>query len=214
MMLRKQSGQGILETLIALGILVMGVVGALGIVVSSISGTEISTEKGLLTQIARESLEAVRSQRDNNWLANDANPNVAWDANLVSGVDGTMIPIFNHTNRSWSFSFAPNSISDPQAVIYTKKNPVLGNVMFTQFEDPQNAPQGWTPSKYRRLVELQDICGPSSNPTYESPQGCPATFVNRKIGIRVLVTARVGESGDKTVVNMEEHLYQWKYVDK
>lgn len=72
-------GQGLLEAVIALGIIITGVVAALTLAIGSLSGANASESRIIAANFAREGIELVRNERDSNWVA--ARP---WDANIVA----------------------------------------------------------------------------------------------------------------------------------
>ncbi len=62
------AGQTIIETLVALFILVMGVTAATGLAIFSFSASTAITKQIISTGLAREGIEAVKNMRDTNWL--------------------------------------------------------------------------------------------------------------------------------------------------
>jgi len=65
---KSQSGQTMIETVVAIFVLVMGVVAALGLAIYTFNSSGNVTKQIIATGLAREGLEAVRSMRDTNWL--------------------------------------------------------------------------------------------------------------------------------------------------
>jgi len=61
-------GETLIEILIALVILILGSAGALRIISASIANNQISKERVIATNLAREGVELVRNVRDTNWL--------------------------------------------------------------------------------------------------------------------------------------------------
>lgn len=66
--LASQNGFSLLETVIALGILVVGIGGAVGLVAQSLSSIEAIKNKVISANLAQEGIEVVRNLRDENWL--------------------------------------------------------------------------------------------------------------------------------------------------
>ncbi|MBI2636905.1 MAG: hypothetical protein HYW81_01805, partial [Parcubacteria group bacterium] len=114
-----QQGQGLLETIVALGIIVSGVVGMLNLTISNQTATEDSSERLVATNLAREGVEVVRNIRDSNWLLCEIVSGVlscsSWDASLSSGTDTTAVPLFSAATNAWSVNFTPNDISSDYA---------------------------------------------------------------------------------------------------
>ncbi len=64
----KQLGQTLIETLVAIFILVTGLVSALSLAVYSFQSSDNSSKQIVATALARESIEGLRNIRDTNWL--------------------------------------------------------------------------------------------------------------------------------------------------
>lgn len=65
---QREKGFSLLETVIALGILVVGIGGAVGLVAQSLSSIEAIKNKVISANLAQEGIEVVRNLRDENWL--------------------------------------------------------------------------------------------------------------------------------------------------
>ncbi len=64
----EQNGQTLIETLVAVFMLVMGVSAALGLAIYALSTSTGITKQIIATGLAREGIEAVKDMRDTNWL--------------------------------------------------------------------------------------------------------------------------------------------------
>jgi len=65
---KKQTGQTLIETLVAAFILTMGISAALGLATYSLKATTGIKERIIAIGLAREGIEAVKNMRDTNWL--------------------------------------------------------------------------------------------------------------------------------------------------
>ncbi|TSC66425.1 MAG: Uncharacterized protein G01um101477_82 [Candidatus Doudnabacteria bacterium Gr01-1014_77] len=65
---KSQLGQTLIETLVAIFILVTGLVSALSLAVYSFQSSDNSSKQIAGTALARESIEGLRNMRDTNWL--------------------------------------------------------------------------------------------------------------------------------------------------
>jgi type II secretory pathway pseudopilin PulG len=65
---RKQSGQTLVETVVAIFILTMGVSAAVGLAVYVLSSSSSVAKQIVAVGLAREGIEAVKNIRDTNWL--------------------------------------------------------------------------------------------------------------------------------------------------
>lgn len=63
-----QSGQTLVETMVAVFIMVMGVTAALGLAIYSFNATSLANKQVVAMGLAREGLEGVKNMRDTNWL--------------------------------------------------------------------------------------------------------------------------------------------------
>jgi len=65
---RKQSGQTLIETMVAVFILAMGITAAVGLAIFALSSATQVIRQIIATGLAREGVEAVKNMRDTNWL--------------------------------------------------------------------------------------------------------------------------------------------------
>jgi Tfp pilus assembly protein PilV len=65
---QKQLGQTLIETLVAIFILIFGLVTALGLAIYSFNSTDNSSREIVGTALAREGIEGFKNARDTNWL--------------------------------------------------------------------------------------------------------------------------------------------------
>jgi Tfp pilus assembly protein PilV len=69
---RSNSGQTLIETLVAIFILVMGITSAVGLAIYAFASSTTVTKQIVATGLAREGIEAVKNMRDTNWLSQTA----------------------------------------------------------------------------------------------------------------------------------------------
>ncbi len=120
-------GQTLIETLVAIFILVMGVTASVGLAIFAFNSSTAVTKQIIATGLAREGLESVKNMRDTNWLkdtlsndcynyvsgANDAYCYKGW-LNATGGYNITAKSIrLNITGASgsglWSIASASNN---------------------------------------------------------------------------------------------------------
>lgn len=80
-----RAGVTLIETIVALGILIMGIVAALALMTSSISYSQASEQTIVVVNLAREGIEIVRSIRDLNGWSGIATGVWLTSINYVSG---------------------------------------------------------------------------------------------------------------------------------
>ena len=78
---KNKKGEIILETIIAMGILAIGITTSSALLSSSIRNMNSSKNRIIAVNIAREGIEAVRNIRDTNWLKFQANIRKCWNHN-------------------------------------------------------------------------------------------------------------------------------------
>jgi Tfp pilus assembly protein PilV len=190
-----QSGQSLIEMIIAIAIILTGLIGALALTISNLSGLQESSTRVVASNLAREGIDAARNVRDTNWLKN-----LVWDTGLFSGSDFTAIAVFNPTSNSWQLNFNPNSVSDAAAKLYRQtSNLYIQDV----------APPGGTETLYSRLITLDPICF-NSTTKVETISGGSCGAGETKTGIRVKSEVAWTESGRPHLITLENRLYNWK----
>ena len=202
--MRNQQGQGLLETIVALGIITSGVVGMLNLTITNQTAAGDSSERLVATNLGREGVEVVRNIRDTNWLSCEivlgALSCSNWDAGLVSGSDTTAAPLFNASTNTWTIDFTPADITHNYARVWRYSSGVAENIG-TQFQTSDAAPAGAAETPYRRLLTLSSICGDKT---------VAASCSGTKIGIRVQSTVEWTARGRANSLTVEERLFNWR----
>jgi len=81
---KQYKGQGLIEAIISLALLVGGIIGALTLATITIrAGTE-SRERIQAALLAQEGIEIVKNNRDTNWIKKAQGENVNWDNDLLN----------------------------------------------------------------------------------------------------------------------------------
>lgn len=68
---KKQAGQTLVETVVAIFIMVMGVTSALGLAIYSLNASTNISKQIVAVGLAREGVEVLKNMRDTNWLRDD-----------------------------------------------------------------------------------------------------------------------------------------------
>lgn len=190
-----ESGQSLVEMIVAIAIILTGLMGALALTVSNLSGVGEAGARVVASSLAKEGVDVTRNVRDTNWLKS-----AAWDDGLFSGNDFTAIAVFNPVQNIWHFEFSPNAISEPAAKLYRDVN----NLYLQDKVQPAG-----TATIYSRLITLDPIClDPVAK--VETITGNPCGGGEQKIGIRVKSEVDWTESGQPRSLVLEDRLYNWR----
>lgn len=195
------NGQGLLEVVISLGIIVSGIIGALTLTVSNQTSSTESSEQLIAVNLAREGIEVIRNKRDSNWLARRA-WNYGFENASFPNDYTVMFYYSNFTNQPTmnnpNITFFPNDFTDLRTRIWRK------NGFYFQFLI--GTPTNSTLTPYKRLIYLDKICADKT--IRESGSTC--TVDNPQIGIRVKSVVQWESKENTNNVTMEEHLFNWR----
>jgi len=90
------SGFSLVETLVAIAILLIAVVGPISIIGNSLHQIYYAKDEMLAINLAQEGIEMVRQKRDSNMLANEVPATVtAWDSGITAGTYTVDAPSFS-----------------------------------------------------------------------------------------------------------------------
>lgn len=143
-------GQTLLESLLAVTVIVIGIVAIVSLFIAlNIAGRQ-NQDQLVASYLAQEGIEVIRNIRDSNWLAQESGKSLDWTDNWTASADITAIPLLSF-NYVWSLSFVPNDYSllyqDPDTKVYR------------QFDG--SVPANYLPTKWSRLLEISPL--PSGN---------------------------------------------------
>jgi hypothetical protein len=198
----QQLGQGLLEAVIAIGILLTAIIIIISLSIASTDLGSANEMKTLATNLAREGLEVIRQQRDSNWLAD-----VEFYKNISTGdlFTDPIIAVFNvTTNDHGIVSFAGlglkscyqnNPIDCACYLSGTSCTVFFNNGVYTTF-----IPTG-VETSFRRLIFIN---------LFES-DGLPTiTAGTTTTEMQVISQVYWVENGDPRNVTLETTLYDWQ----
>ncbi len=218
----RQLGFSLLESVLATGIVLVGVVSIISLSVISLIGGQAASNQLEAVNFAREAMETVRNQRDSNWLAFDSDSTTAWNNEmyLTSGLtnDYSAVVTMDYPASS-RMKFLPNALGDTctgaggvtydcTAIWYDS-----ANSRYIQSVDSSFVPAAYDQTQYQRLVNLYPICrdGTGAEQIYTGTGGCSSLGKWTQVGIDAIVTVQWSERGGTRTYKIEEHLYDWKY---
>lgn len=210
-----QSGQSLLEVIIAVGIIITGVVGTLVLILYTVFTSEASKAQILGVNLAREGVEIIRNIRDSNWLKIDSEiTGVTWNAGLaqdplIEENDYTAIAHFAAATGTWSLDFTVDALSDSRSALWLQ-----ADGLYNQFA---GAPSGQQ-TQYQRLLTLNPICRDQNNANeevQESGEDCDnldeiGTTDFSQVGVEVHSDVRWSTRGREHEIRSIEKLYDWK----
>jgi Tfp pilus assembly protein PilV len=189
-----QEAQGLLEVIVALGIIISGIVGMVNLTISNQTATSEASDRLIATNFAREGIEVIRNIRDTNWLSCEINSGVLncndWDQGLSSDTTQTLVALFDVTNNSWTLNYTASDFNHNHTRIW-RRNAGVADEIGTHFQSTQDPPSNATLAGYKRLITL-------------SPLGSP------KNGIKVQSSVQWTAKGKTEQLTLEERLYNWR----
>jgi len=122
---KNNNGFTLLETIVAVGLIVVGLISALALITTSLFYVSNIQDRLMAANLTAEGIEVVRNIRDNNWLQSkvwnnglaDGDYQVAYDSTILSSFSGS--PLFLDSNGIYNY------ISSGAATSYVRKISIL-----------------------------------------------------------------------------------------
>jgi Tfp pilus assembly protein PilV len=183
-------GFGLLEVVLASGILALVIGAAVGLVRNSLSRTTNSLDRTVAMNLAQESIEELRAARDTTYI--DQQPN-SWDEFLKAD-NGCDIQLPTKPTASCSYVITQPSISSPSWIVTTRQQP----------ESIQSSGQ-----KFTREIYITNVSDNYANNVHISNNGVVLTPLEIKELIRkVHVIVRWNDGSQ--AVDSETYLTAWR----
>lgn len=212
--LKNQKGQGLLELVVAIGVISVGLFSVWNLFISNFNGEQEAGARILAINLAREGVEIVKNIRDSNWLAIDNNDSCSyngtvydpcnWDSGLDGDGAGTVANIFT---ENVYLDYTADKESDLETKIYL--DPVTG----LYSHDPAG-----TPTTYRRLIKIKNICCTDADNDLKCDNfavdfivkdtSCLATELKAGIDVESLVAWSL--NGQSRQLSVNERIFNWK----
>ena len=141
-----QAGQGLIELVVAIGIIMIVLMGVVGLFLSNYSGEQSAKARIVGANLAREGVELVRNIRDTNWLFIDENmfcegSSCQWYSGLNAG---EYIVVSDFDNILDNNVYLNSDVSD--TTLYINENGFYSHN------------SSGKPTLYHRVVTIRDIC--------------------------------------------------------
>jgi type II secretory pathway pseudopilin PulG len=206
-------GQSIVELIVAMAVITIGLTGAGILVLSNIRLQELSADRVVATNLAREGIELAKAQRDSNWLAGCP---IFYGGMVVGsscaaaggGNDYEAIPSVGAAGTFFGFDFTPDAIGETDYTKIVRSSAAASRGMYIQGIEG-GVPVAGTSTPFYRFMTFHLICSDGFVKTSGSG-GCSNPVHGVIVGIRV--TSRVewskhGLSHQSTIV---DDLYDWR----
>ena len=96
-----KAAESLIETLIAITVIVLATTAALSVLRTSQAGNEVIGKKVIAINIAMEGFEALRNLRDTNYLLFASDPDECWDT--INATDATTCSSVTHITNGYSY---------------------------------------------------------------------------------------------------------------
>jgi len=226
--IKNYKSQGLIESLVAITVVVVGLVSVLTLVVFNLRVQVYSHDMLIATNLAKEGIEVVRSVRDANWMNGDD-----WDNNLIidesfpniigdekgflflntatwDGYENVYYVIFNQLACSWEDCvFNEATVVGPrpaQMYLSTKDD----RTIYDQFSSHNDNTKVAT--KFYRVVFINEICLDGSNQEHiltVYDEHCE-NFSEERIGLQIISKVGWDDRGAMRTVEAEEWIYNWR----
>ncbi|MDD4995436.1 MAG: prepilin-type N-terminal cleavage/methylation domain-containing protein [Patescibacteria group bacterium] len=196
-----QKGQGLIEMLIAIAIILTAIVGGLSLMISSYNAEQESARRTVAANLGREAIEICRGLRDSAWINRAAFE--SWFTN--ADLDYSFAPSFDEAQMKWTLSSVPDAISDAAAGVYQYKTGSLAGMM-NNFEAHDAAT-----TLFRRIIFMNPICWNSVTQTESTVEDGSRCTPLETVGVKIRARVEWSERGRTHGVNVEDQLYNWRW---
>ena len=229
----KTKGQGILEVVIAISVVIVGLVSIMSLVIFNINVQGYNHNMLIASNLAREGVEIIRNIRDSNWLDSEKE----WDDSLFHG-DGESVPSTEDNENSfitfnraaWELDnftydivpvgmFWEDCIDDNHSIGYAACKlhfvPILSDPNYKiynyGYDSLGSLIVGSSVSNFYRLIYINEICNTGIEEKILTGHGerCK-DYLYDKIGLQVISKVGWKDTGSMKIVEVEERLYNWK----
>ncbi|MFH2018895.1 MAG: hypothetical protein ABII98_02800 [bacterium] len=196
-----QKGQGMIEMLVAISIILAAIVGGLSLMISSFGAGRQSMHRTVAANLGREAVEICKNIRDTAWLNGD--PFIGWFTN--PGLDYTATPIFDDVTGEWTLDFLTDAISEDGARVWQYTAGDMAGLL--------NNAEVFTPEEttYRRLITFSPICYDEFTPAEYMVGDGSSCNPDETIGVKINAQVTWVEQGRTSVIDVEDRLYNWRY---
>ncbi len=163
--MRNQAGQSLVESLIAITIIVVGVISLIALLMQARVSGDISKYEGIAMQLGSEAIEGARYIRDSNWLAiENGDPTKEYYTDLRTNLATSV-----YYNSVYMWDPAAVSMGPPISLGFVTSHSGIDSVesriyqdasgYYRQSNDPlEPAAEGWVETNMKRWVTTYPVC--------------------------------------------------------
>jgi type II secretory pathway pseudopilin PulG len=209
-----KTGFTLIELVIAIGVFVLGIVGAFTLALANLNISRENINRVLAANLARDGIESIRNVRDSNWLRIDSNADCDaaaglqlcdWDEYLKNDMDTSdMFFIIDYGDTATSV-VCPTSSDIDSCMAVCSVNDSCRLYMTNGFYDHDNSGKA---TELYRVIQMQSICFVGA--AEQGPEDGSICTVGQKKGMRV--TSRVSWAKGSVLKHLDivEDMYNWR----
>jgi len=201
MLTKDTKGQGLIEMLIAIAIILSAVVGGLSLMIASFNAEQESQRRTVAANLAREAIEICKNYRDSAWVNREDFD--IWFRN--ADLDYTAVPIFDEVEMRWTLDFLPDDISEDSTKVYQYGTGPLSSLMNSV--DAHDAAE----AGFRRMLTLNPICYDVFNDNEYMIGDGSTCDPDELIGVKITAEIRWQDRAAVHTINVEDRLYNWRW---
>jgi type II secretory pathway pseudopilin PulG len=201
MLSHNEKGQGLIEMLVAISIILAAIVGGLSLMISSYNAGRQSLHRTVAANLGREAIEICKNLRNTAWI--NSQPFRDWFTN--ASLDYSAVPVYDDATGRWTLNFLPDDISDNGARVWIYTSGDLAGLM--------NNAEFFTPEEttYRRMIFFNPICYDEFGATEYTIGDGSDCDPDETIGVKITAQLSWVEQGKTSEIFIEDRLYNWRY---
>ena len=214
--IKDNSGQGLLELIVAIGVITVGLFSVWGLFISNFNAEREAGARIIAINLAREGMEAVRNIRDSNWLHIEDNSDCVyngtafnpckWDSGLPVGFSAPKNIFYGDV-----YLDSISGLEDFDAKLFIYHDTSLYYNHYNPDTD--------IPTAYRRIIEIENICCFDYDFDLKCDDSSSANFSIKetdcstdelKIGIDVKSKVQWTLEGKNRELTIYNQMFNWK----
>lgn len=200
---KDQKGQGFMEVIVAIGIMIIGIVSILILTSYNLTAADYGEKRLIASNLAREGIEVIRNIRDSNWVAGND-----WDVGLpVDPATDDYRQIVKFSDTVNGSAYVLEGVEEAIDTCEVCKLYVT-NTLFSHTDTG-------TYSSFKRQVEFRDICdidigNPSNALTFlDIDESCVG--VGTRVGYELKsIVQWQASNGDAKRVELIDRIFDWR----